>query len=190
MEKQLNHSILSIKFLEEFRTFREDESIIFKPGINLLCGDNGCGKSSLILAMTEKHRTKVAIEMSVENECTFYYLDTEKHNPRTVSDVRNSHMTIDTVISSKFGSHGETILPLVRAAGKAKNTIIFLDEPEAGLSIRSQYKILESLLKAQRNGCQLFVSTHSAILMEAIGEVLSLEHKKWMNSQDFINSQK
>jgi predicted ATPase len=72
---------------------------------------------------------------------------------------------------------------------KAKNVVLFLDEPESGLSIRSQYRILESINKAKNNGCQIFIATHSAILINSVDKVLSLEHKKWMNSGDFICSQ-
>jgi len=36
----------------------------------------------------------------------------------------------------------------------------------------------------------LFIATHSEILMSAVDSVLSLEHKRWMPTMEFIETQK
>jgi predicted ATPase len=124
---------------------------------------------------------------------SYLFFDTEKHNPRMRSDLEKRkdmpNMPGLLILQSRFMSHGETILPLIEKSKTAKNTVLFVDEPEAGLSIRSQYKIVKSFKKALNNNCQLFICTHSPIIMKTFDEVLSLEHMSYMKYNDFIKTQ-
>ena len=96
---------------------------------------------------------------------------------------------LDGMVINSHRSHGETILPMLRELVKIKNHVILLDEPETSLSIRSQYKFANIIQKLVANGNQLFIATHSPIIMGFHGEVLSLEHKKWMSSDEFLLTQ-
>lgn len=78
----------------------------------------------------------------------------------------------------------------VNAIKKAENCIIFLDEPESALSLRNQYNLVKEIDNANKRNCQIIVATHCLPLIEYADNVLSLEHKKWMSNNDFINSQK
>lgn len=89
----------------------------------------------------------------------------------------------------KEQSHGQVMLPLLLANKDVKGKTLFFDEPEAGLSIRSQYKVMEHFRKLSKNN-QLVIATHSPIFMEEVGEVYSLEHRKIISATDFINWQK
>lgn len=96
----------------------------------------------------------------------------------------------DQVIYSKFKSHGQVIFPMLKQLAEAKNSIIFLDEPETSLSIRSQHDIARMITQcATERHCQLIIATHSPIIMRSAKEVLSLEHKKWMPTEEFIETQ-
>jgi predicted ATPase len=104
-------------------------------------------------------------------------------------------------ITSRLKSHGETLLPMLEKFVKAKFGIIFIDEPETALSIKSQYKFVEILKRAVESKCQVFISTHSQIIMEGVEKfmkedvgvtdykILSLEHKKQMGVAEFIKTQ-
>ena len=96
---------------------------------------------------------------------------------------------IDGFIINSHKSHGETILPMLAELAKIKNCVILLDEPETSLSLKSQFKLAEIINNIKNNNNQLFVATHSHILINSQNEVLSLEHKKWMKSDDFILTQ-
>ena len=103
----------------------------------------------------------------------------------------NAYASTDAIIQSRMKSHGQVIFPMLKQINETKKGIIFLDEPETSLSIRSQYKLAEVIKEAAKNdGCQLFIATHSEILMGAVETVLSLEHRKWMTTEEFIATQK
>lgn len=97
---------------------------------------------------------------------------------------------VDGNIINSHRSHGETIMPMLEKLINVKNCVILLDEPETSLSVRSQYKIASIINKLAANGNQLFIATHSPIIMQAHGTVLSLEHNKWMSSGEFLDTQK
>ena len=94
------------------------------------------------------------------------------------------------IVQSHFASHGETILPLMEHITTEKDRLIMIDEPESGLSIRSQYKLVGFFKKAVKNNCQLLVATHSMAVIESFDEVFNLEIMKYQSSEDFIKSQK
>jgi predicted ATPase len=71
-----------------------------------------------------------------------------------------------------------------------KDSVILLDEPEAGLSLRNQFKVWDEVTRASENKCQIIIATHSLVIIQAAEDVLSLEHGKWMKSGDFISTQK
>lgn len=164
--------------------------------VNLLVGDQGCGKSTLLNLLQKSHKD---IEISLaehvlKNGIKTFYFDTEKDNPRMkdpqmFSDAsgRSKGIGFGGAIASRFQSHGEvlesfTIGPLK----KAKNSVIFLDEPESGLSITNQYKLIDAICKAVEGGCQLFIATHCYPLIECFN-VISLEHNQQMTGVEFIN---
>lgn len=78
------------------------------------------------------------------------------------------------------------MLPMLLSHEKAEKLTFFIDEPESGLSIRSQYLFSEHCKKLAKKN-QLIIATHSIVLMLEVGEVLSLEHKKWMPAPEFIS---
>lgn len=182
--------IQTITFKQDWRCFPKGWTITPKPKTNLLVGDQGCGKSTLLDCLATNKSD--VIDIALENDALVetFYLDTEKHNPRMVSSLDLTHLPTHQVLSSRFGSHGESLLPMVTTCNQAEEKIIFVDEPEAGLSIRSQYEILEAFQKAEKQGCQIFIATHSMILIESQLEVFSLEHNQWMDPTNFLTTQK
>ena len=192
--------IKSIEFKSDYRCFETGDKFEFKP-LNLLVGDQGCGKSSLMSLMfknkTDEDRKIIEIKLSEEalgKGITTYFFDSEKDNPRIKNfnlyghaDGTNRGIGVSAAIATKFCSHGQTLIHFsVNALNKANNCVVFLDEPESGLSIRNQIKLTDSIENAIDRGCQLFIATHSLVLVEYADTVLSLEHKKWMTSDDFI----
>lgn len=194
-----NHFIFKLGFQREFRCFKKGELFEFKPGLNLIVGDQGCGKSSLFFSIMNWGESGIA--MDYDTESNYSFLDTESMNPRVKDSFdHNKHNSVEQYDKALFDhsinrnfvygemSHGEVILPLVMSL-KEKGKTIFIDEPEAGLSIKSQHKILDYFQNLAKDN-QLIIATHSLILIESVKEVLSLEHKKWMTSEEFIESQK
>lgn len=197
----MNHFIHAIKFNEKFRCFESGEIYQFKPGINLLVGDQGCGKSSMFNSIMEWQKSGISMNYDKDNNPQYRFLDTEQMNPRNIhafeahrdfkSISEYDRAMVNHVITRKVNnvankSHGQNMLPMLLAHEKAEKLTFFIDEPESGLSIRSQYLFAEYCKKLAKNN-QLIIATHSIVLMLEVGEVLSLEHKKWMPAKEFIS---
>ena len=188
-----------ITFKQDYRNLLKDFSIKFDD-ITLLVGDQGCGKSSILDLLQKSDKEIIEYDLSdhvKKNGVKTFYFDTEKMNPR-VADMDNYSNPDGTskgiggmaALSSRFMSHGESLRKFtVDIIHKAENSVIFLDEPEASLSIKNQYKLAQNLWDASKT-CQFVIATHSMPIIESLARVYDLENKKWVSSFDFINSQK
>ena len=68
-----------------------------------------------------------------------------------------------------------------------KPTLLLIDEPDMALSIRSIYQLHQLLTEVPN---QSICSAHNPLLIELVGEVLSVEHGRCMSSVEFIQSHK
>lgn len=183
----LPHMLKSVKFKTDVRCFKKNQLIKFFPGITLLAGDQGCGKSSILSGLTKPQMFKWTVKC---DKCQYRYIDTERDNPRVKDPELLPRGLYGFGIRSRFASHGEILLPVLKEMGKYKNELLLVDEPEAGLSIRSQLLILKTLHKAVKNGCQVVVATHSWIIIESIDKVLNLEAMDVQTAAEFLKHQK
>ena len=176
-----------IKFIKEYRKiFKVNDTIVFRPGVNLLVGDQGSGKSSLIGVIRNKTLAKDHLT-PVKEAVDFFALDFEKESPRAKQYVES---VID--VHCRFVSHGETHLAILEALAKEdkfKNTTIIVDEPDMALSIRSCYKLVDIFKQCEKRDAQVIAAVHNPIIISSFKEVFNLETKKWTTSQKFISSQ-
>jgi len=171
--------------------------------LNLIVGDQGCGKSSLLHLLRDNghiNNTKFLQFASTENAVgvDMFYFDAEKDNPR-MADVQNYSnplgqsvgIGVGAALGARFMSHGECLQEFtVNGIGRLKDCIAFFDEPESAMSLRNQYELIKSIDTAINSNTQLFIATHCLPLIESVDEVYSMEHCGWMSSKDFIDSQK
>ena len=184
--------LLSVMFVEEYRTFKEGDKFDFKPGVNLIVGDQGVGKSSLVNLLGKYKKDKTEIEIKTKGIVPSKYIDMEQHNPRMQPSL-NDRMGIMSQIAVHFKSHGEVMMGILGFMEKAideEQTIWIVDECDAGLSIRSCYMLAQMFKKLAEKGHQVIAVVYSQTIMEEFDEVLSIEHKKWMSSKAFIKSHK
>lgn len=163
--------------------------------VNLLVGNQGCGKSTLLKMLSKNHKD-IDLQLTenvLKNGINSFYFDTEKDNPRvkdpqmfTKPNGENMGIGYSGAIQSLFRSHGEVLQDFIfNPILKAKNCIVLLDEPESGLSITNQFKLIETINKGVENGCQFFIATHCYPLIQYFN-VISLEHKEMMSGSVFI----
>ena len=186
----------SISFTQDWRCFKTGEEFIFRPDVNLLVGDQGCGKSSLLTAIrrdgipnmsiSDPDKLKDSVAKVIATECQSYTFDFERDNVRTKAHMGNTPVF---QILSKWKSHGETNLAILENLTGVKDSVIFMDEPDMALSIRSIHFLVGLFEKFASNGNQVIASVHNPIVIEAFPRVLSLEHRAWISCHKFILSQ-
>ena len=178
--------IKSMKFKVDWRCFKAGETFLFRPGVNLLVGDQGTGKSSLLTLFRwglENNKEANRIVSVCADKSEFFMFDFEQDNPRTHHFIE---FTTDALM--RYVSHGNCVLALLNVLGKkcdAKKSFI-MDEPDMALSVRSILKLVGILQATQH---QVIAAVHNPFLIRAFPKVLSLEHKKWMLSKEFLDSQ-
>ena len=182
-------------------------SQVLKQGFEIICGDvnifvgnQGCGKSTILNLIQKSHEdVEITLSKALINNMTgkgvdSFFFDSEKDNPRmkdpelfTKANGENIGIGYGSALASRFKSHGEilesfVITPIL----KAGNCVIILDEPESGLSITNQFKMISAIKTAVDNNCQFFIASHCYPLIESF-DVISLEHNSQMKGIEFIN---
>lgn len=178
-----------IKFKKKYRCFEKGYEIHFRPGINFLVGEQGCGKSSVLALLNDYGKmdhAKETIDILCDKIKTRYF-DFEHNNPRTLSYF-DHNIGVAAQMGLKWASHGQAnnaiLAPLEDP--KLSGMLFMFDEPDMALSIRSCYSLVKMFKGAEQNKCQILAAVHSPILIASVPEVLSFEHKRWMPSQEFI----
>lgn len=180
--------IESVKFIKDFRCFKKGDEFEFRSGVNLLVGEQGSGKSTILNCIrdiaSKTHDPKIEISATPIAMMAF---DFEKDCSRGKSQFRDdvSYMSQVALI---FSSHGQANNAILRSLEIEKHKLFVVDEPDMALSIRSCRKLVDTFKKAVENECQVLAAVHNPIVISAFDDVFSLEHRKWMKSHDFIDS--
>lgn len=178
----------SFQLKEEYRGIKPFK-VTFREGLNVVVGENGAGKSSMLGLICpgpySNGEEKKLIELDFVSGSKFKFFDTEKNNPRIKSDCSHSK-NIQFEIAARFMSHGQTMLPMMEASEGFKSILLVVDEPEAGISLSNQKKVLVAFNKAISNDCQVIISTHSYILINSVEKVFSMDSKRWVSSKTYL----
>lgn len=175
-----------LRYEKPFRCFKKGDTIVFEPGVNLLVGDQGCGKSSLLLSIDRLRQgsTDIAILATEGTQCTYH--DFERDNPRTASGFNPDGF--DWQVQSLFSSHGQSVNVMLRSLTAAKQKLtMLLDEPDMALSVRSVRNLVTIFRELAAAGHQVIAAVHNPFLLWSFNRVYSLEHRQWMGSVAFIN---
>ncbi len=183
-----------VHFDREFRCFKKGDFVDFRPGINLLVGDQGCGKSSLLQSINALRRArpgdreKPTISVVTKGNIQLTFYDFEKDSPRVATHFSGDNKSFEFEVSALFMSHGQAVNTVLRSleAAKQKLTMI-LDEPDMALSIRSVSKLVRTFKALDEAGHQVIAAVHNPLLIMAFSPVFSVEHRKWMPSKDFLD---
>lgn len=188
-------------FIKNLRGFKPGTSILFKKGVNLLVGDQGCGKSTILMALVEHggvkkgfwkrdRKVKEATMLLMKDPKRVFAHDFENDSGRTAPafDVMGM-LPLEMSVSHMHMSHGQATRDIMNVAENAKDAYIILDEPDSGISNRTSMKLVKQLTKMAENGCQVIASVHHPWVIEAFPEVYSIEHRAWMGSTEFLKTQ-
>jgi predicted ATPase len=169
--------LFKIIFKKDWRCFKKDQEFTFRKGINLLVGDQGSGKSSLLNVILRKDNNIIKIDCKEKYTTMFH--DFEKNNPR-----QSQRLDDLFKIATVFSSHGETVNAILKSLTNPEaSDIIFMDEPDMALSVRSIQKLINTLKSI--NNKHVIAAVHNPFLIREF-DVLSVEHNMWMSGNDFI----
>ncbi|GMU26219.1 MAG: hypothetical protein AMXMBFR16_11240 [Candidatus Uhrbacteria bacterium] len=183
---------------EDWRCFKKGDDFDFHPGVNLIVGDQGTGKSSMIQAIRAVGSKKddhqgVGKKWAYFAElCRIASYDFEKDNFRTLSYFAGGDATMFQV-ASMFKSHGEMVLTmlegLIKFDRQGSHMLFVLDEPDMALSVRSIRRLAKIFKELADKGDQIIAAVHNPFLIWSQQDVYSIEHRKWMTSKEFIKTQ-
>lgn len=133
----------------------------FTPGVNVLVGNNGCGKSSLIEFMTKNPK---GIEV-IADPCQYRFFDFEKNNPRVLDPYQGNENLFVFNTASRMGingSHGQLTKKIIKVIKKEPTEYIYImDEPEQGLDFNGINELVDILINYINKGGQAIIATHS-----------------------------
>lgn len=170
------------KTREYKKLFNGGSEFEVKSGINVLVGDNGCGKSTLINKLL-KENPKVNV----------IHVDMEEANPNinTPGPQKGITYTIEE-INNQFmwsaESHGETregVLMALLSIDMNEFDLVILDEPEQGLSLKNQIKYFNKL---KEMNIDVLIVTHSKVFIELSETVFDVETMNWIDSKEYLNN--
>lgn len=166
----------------------------FKKNITIIVGENGVGKSTILEALAVKFGCpaeggSVNFNFSTENTHLDYtqhlriakngkkIKDTFFYRSETFYTFLSEMRRLDNdpeggnKINTYYGgrdlhtvSHGESMVALYSHRFRDQS-LYFLDEPEASLSIANQISFVERVLQLSQQGTQFIIATHSPIIM-------------------------
>lgn len=184
--------IKSAKFKVNYRCFKKGDSFEFRPGLNLLVGDQGSGKSTvlgLLDRLSAKDKEAAGILKISTKPVRIISFDFEKDNPRAKNHIMDGVAGMFQ-LQGMFQSHGEVIRDIITNIPQLKEpTTFLLDEPDTGLSPRSIHVVVRLFQELVEKGGQILASSHNPLLIESADRVLDFEKRAWTTPEDFLHSQ-
>ena len=134
----------------------------FHPGINLLIGPNGTGKSTLLRCIASCPDCQ-RIE---EDETEYAHFDAEKLNPHHHATPVRNPLEMKLHVRGMFSSHGEILQAAFSTLRMGPSTCLLLDEPESGQDFDHVLALRAAMDRAVKRGVQIIVATHNVLFWE------------------------
>lgn len=144
------------------RRVKRYRRLSFKPGLTLLIGPNGTGKSTILEAITECCDCR-----RIEEGTTEYSLfDTERMNPRLAQGPAGNYTNMVLRTRALFSSHGEILQDAFGTLRITPQMCLLLDEPESGQDFDHVLALRAAMDRAVARGAQVICSTHQVLFWE------------------------
>jgi len=201
--------MIKITMLKNYRTLKENEVFILDKNINLIVGDNGTGKSTLLsllrseLIRNNKLKTGILYMKNViknhqeickiegfDNYEKFYDFDTETDSGKglAMSDMNLFLETDGLAVGQKSSGEGQLyqMAKLVKHISKTSNNLILIDELDRGWSISNRRKFINVLNKFIKKDDMLLIVSHNEFLLNHVDSVLDMGRKEWIRPQEYF----
>lgn len=182
--------------------YRKGQSFIPRKGLNVLVGENGCGKSTLINLFIEQNGTIFSAKeernsriMEVEYNPNIIFIDFERSNPihtRDGNPFNHKEFLGNAIVklTSQDESHGESrkgVLEEILEINKSVYEILILDEPEQGMSLKNQYRYINRFKELGKEK-DIILVTHSKVMIENVDMVFDVESMEWVDSKEYLDN--
>lgn len=137
-------------------------NLAFEPGLNLLIGPNGTGKSTIMKAIAECPDCQ-RVE---DGEAEYVYFDTENMNPHMGVSPTQTLKVMALRTRAMFSSHGEILQAAFSTLRITPRTCLLLDEPEAGQDFAHVMALHASMQRAAARGAQVICATHEVLFWQ------------------------
>lgn len=188
--------LASVTFTVDHRCFASGDTVAFRPGVNLVVGDQGSGKSTLLAAVvanssgaSKRVPARLDTGADVDSSVEVLSFDFERDSLRARSSFFADPDRMATQLASIYASHGQAVwrvLDEVRARGATGRKVVVLDEPDVALSPRSAHRLAAMFADVASSGSQVIAAVHNPIVIAAFGDVYSLENRAWMSGEAFL----
>jgi predicted ATPase len=192
-------------FPNEYRCFKPMATILFNPGVNLLVGSNGSGKSMVLGAICAHAKLKkafwkrdlnaqkhsVLVTSKDETNLGVFAHDFEYDSARTAISLETHGMLpMETIVHHSRMSHGQATMDIILALeGAKKPGIIILDEPDTGLSPGAARKLSRALKHQESIGSQVIASVHNPWVIEEFERVWDMDKMTFRSGQEYLDEQ-
>ena len=185
---------MKLTFIRDFHPYAKDQSVdINQYAFNLVVGDNGAGKTSLMRLLEKKYlrevRNKYYTIDGMKNQAVKKLYSEGFRIPRSplIDNREDAYRS-----SLSRSSHGEAWKKQLDDLEKQinDNMFILMDEPETSLSIESQIELGERLNSFRERYEQFggMIATHSLLLIEILGgTVIHTPSLEVIESQKYVN---
>lgn len=134
----------------------------FQPGLNLLIGPNGTGKSTLLRAIA----TCPDCRRDEHGPTDYVFFDSDSMNPKRADrPIRNS-TEMKLHVRALFSSHGEILQAAFSTLRMTPHTCLLFDEPEAGQDFDHILALRAAVDRAVARGVQVIMATHEILFWE------------------------
>lgn len=144
------------------RRVKRYRHLSFTPGLNLLIGPNGTGKSTILEAIAECPDCRRIEEGPTE----YVHFDTERMNPHLGGGPTGDYRHVVVRTRALFSSHGETLRDAFSTLRVTPRTCLLLDEPESGQDFDNVLALRAAMDRAVSRGAQVICSTHQVLLWD------------------------
>lgn len=195
-----------IMFPGEYRCFKPMATILFNPGVNLLVGSNGSGKSTVLGALCahgglknafwrasfDLKKVSVMLMSKDGPKMRAFAHDFENDSPRTSPSMDiHGMLPFESILSHGRMSHGQSTLDIIRAMESATEPgIVVLDEPDTGLAPGAVKKLVRAIKHLESIGSQVIAAVHNPWLIEEFQEVWDMEKLAFRPSKEYLDEQR
>lgn len=181
--------VTRLQFRKDHRRFADKQTIIFRPGVNLLVGEAFCGKSTLLQLLCDlasppsEWQDKASSLARMAGRAQ----NVQSLNLRAPFGESGSFSDMHKLLKSSTLSHEGMIEALLDTLTDKEPTLVLLDELDIAFSPKGAEVLARRLEDVAHQGHQIVAAAYSPIMIASQPEVFSVEQGRWLDPSEFLS---